>query len=252
MRILILFAAIASLANAQKRIPVWIDTDPSVAPGGHEVDDGIALLQAFASPELDIRGISVVFGNADLATASRIGIDRIVAVAGRRPGQHFRSGPSQKAPFRDLNFELDPEAFRILLASRVPLALAPWEISSGVWLNREELQAAAARNPAMGWMLPAATDWLDLWKREFGARGFNPFDALAVGVLVHRQSLKCERLSATIETAPDDTATSQPAPDKPYLLVRPSPGVQATVTYCSAADPDFKSDLLRRLGRATR
>lgn len=319
MRILILLAAIASLANAQKRIPVWIDTDPSVAPGGHEVDDGIALLQAFASPELDIRGISVVFGNADLATASRIGreiarkfgpknvavydgasgatelgweteasralatelgrtrltilalgpatnvatavrnhpdlakrIDRIVAVAGRRPGQHFRSGPSQKTPFRDLNFELDPEAFRILLASRVPLVLAPWEISSGVWLNREELQAAAARNPAMGWMLPAATDWLDLWKREFGARGFNPFDALAVGVLVHRQSLKCERLSATIETAPDDTATSQLAPDKPYLLVRPSPGVQATVTYCSAAHPDFKSDLLRRLGRATR
>lgn len=48
---------------------VWIDTDPSVRPGGHEVDDGIALVQAFHSPELDILGVSAVFGNAELATA---------------------------------------------------------------------------------------------------------------------------------------------------------------------------------------
>ncbi len=27
--------------------PVWIDTDPSAIPGGHEVDDAFALLQAF-------------------------------------------------------------------------------------------------------------------------------------------------------------------------------------------------------------
>ncbi|MCI0390199.1 MAG: hypothetical protein MOB07_15725, partial [Acidobacteria bacterium] len=44
------------------RTAVWIDTDPSVAPGGHEVDDGFALIQAFHSPELEIRGVSVVFG----------------------------------------------------------------------------------------------------------------------------------------------------------------------------------------------
>src|SRR5262245_36250987 len=45
---------------------IWIDTDPSVMPGGHEVDDGLALIQAFHSSEVLVRGISVVFGNAEL------------------------------------------------------------------------------------------------------------------------------------------------------------------------------------------
>jgi inosine-uridine nucleoside N-ribohydrolase len=50
--------------------PVWIDTDPSVQQEGvHEVDDGFALVQAFRSPELQIRGVSVVFGNAPLDQA---------------------------------------------------------------------------------------------------------------------------------------------------------------------------------------
>ena len=66
------FAGMMNCA-AQAKIPVWIDTDPSVARGGHEVDDGFALIQAFHSPELEVRGVSVVFGNAPLATAWPIG-----------------------------------------------------------------------------------------------------------------------------------------------------------------------------------
>jgi len=66
-------AAFLLTVRSQAGIAVWIDTDPSVAPGGHEVDDGLALLQAFRSPELSIRGISVVFGNAPLEEAFLIG-----------------------------------------------------------------------------------------------------------------------------------------------------------------------------------
>ena len=33
-------------------------------PGGHEPDDGVAMVQAFHSPELRVVGVSVVFGNA--------------------------------------------------------------------------------------------------------------------------------------------------------------------------------------------
>ena len=54
-------------------IPVWIDTDPSNRPGGYEVDDGFALIQAFNSPELAIRGVSLVFGNAPLDIEIPIG-----------------------------------------------------------------------------------------------------------------------------------------------------------------------------------
>ncbi|MFM9828571.1 MAG: nucleoside hydrolase [Sphingomonas sp.] len=50
------------------RIRVWIDTDPTVLPGGFEVDDGLALAQAFQSPELDVVGVSSVFGNGDIDT----------------------------------------------------------------------------------------------------------------------------------------------------------------------------------------
>ena len=40
---------------------VWMDVDPAVLRGGNEPDDGLALLQAFHSSELEIRGVSVVF-----------------------------------------------------------------------------------------------------------------------------------------------------------------------------------------------
>lgn len=48
------------------RVPVWIDTDPTVLPGGHEVDDGFAIAQAFRSPELRVIGVSSIFGNGDI------------------------------------------------------------------------------------------------------------------------------------------------------------------------------------------
>jgi pyrimidine-specific ribonucleoside hydrolase len=298
---------IASLAMASSQVQVWIDTDPSVAPGGHEIDDGIALLQAFASPEMKIRGVSIVFGNADLPTASKIGreivgkfgpsrlavydgassaselgketaasralarelkkrrltililgpatnvatvlknhpelagrINGMIAVAGRRPGQRFAAGPSQKVPFRDFNFELDSAAFQVLLDSGAPLTLAPWEISSKVWLKEPEMRSAASEG--MRWMLPSVLDWLSFWKLQFGADGFNPFDALAVGAVVDRKDLVCESMTAKIESLASDTSVG----NKPYFLVRPGTGI----TYCHDVKPGFKDDLLRRLGMA--
>ena len=48
---------------------VWIDTDPAIGIPNCDVDDGLALIQAFHSPELRIRGVSAVFGNAPLEQA---------------------------------------------------------------------------------------------------------------------------------------------------------------------------------------
>ncbi len=293
-------------------IPVWIDTDPSVAPGGHEIDDGVALLQAFNSPEIAVRGVSIVFGNADLPTADRIGreivarfgprglrvftgaagpadiameteavkalaaalrveplvvlalgpatnvaavlklhpelagrIREVVAVAGRRPGQRFTAGAPGGPAFRDFNFELDPAAFQALLDSRVKLVFAPWEISSKVWLARRDVEDLAGRSAGMKWMLPAALDWLELWKKQFGAPGFNPFDALAVGYLTDRPALECSAASMRIERGPDDTRASG---EKPYLVARLG-GQGRAVTYCHTPSQEFKSRLSRRLAR---
>lgn len=312
MRLIPWFLSTLLCASAAPRA-VWIDTDPSVAPGGHEIDDGIALLQAFHSPELAIRGVSIVFGNADLPTADRIGryivshfgpaglpvytgagsaagirrdtqatralatalrrerltilalgpatniaallklhpelaprIDEIVAVAGRRPGQRFTAGAPNGPSFRDLNFEMDPEAFQILLDANVKLTFAPWEVSSKVWLTRQDLEPLAPHNPGVAWLMPAALDWLKLWKTQFGAGGFNPFDALAVGYLLDPGDLACSTLKMRIERAPDDIAPGASAPEKPYLLVRES-GDGREVKYCHTAASAFKDHLLQRL-----
>jgi inosine-uridine nucleoside N-ribohydrolase len=289
---------------------VWIDTDPSVQRGAHEVDDGFALLQAFHSPELRIRGVSIVFGNAPLVTALPIGkeivrrygpasmpvfsgaagaqdlgtetdasraiaaalkserltilvlgpatnvatvlrnhpelarqIDRIIAVAGRRPNQRFLTGKSTR-PFRDFNFEMDPEAFQVILGSKVPLVLAPWEISSKIWMTREDLKLLVESNPATEWLTAPASDWLDFWKKSFDADGFNPFDTLAVGYAIKSKGFRCESLPAKIENLADD---GDPARNKPYLLVAKDIESKSHVDYCFDAPPGFKQDLLSRL-----
>ena len=52
-------------AEPQKVTDVWLDVDTATGIG--DVDDGLMLIQSFHSPEVKIRGISVVFGNAPTA-----------------------------------------------------------------------------------------------------------------------------------------------------------------------------------------
>lgn len=319
MCLLVIAFAGSYCTGAQTGIPVWIDTDPSVARGGHEVDDGFALIQAFHSPELKVRGVSVVFGNAPLPTAWPIGqeivdkfgpkglhaykgaasgedlgketeasealeralrkerlnilaigpvtnvatalklhpelaknVIRIVAVAGRRPGQRFVVSSSQAQAFRDFNFELDPAGFQVLLDSGVPLVLAPWEISSKVWMTREELERLGKGGPGARYLAPPAFDWLEWWHKNLGTDGFNPFDTLAVAYLTSSALLQCAKFSAEIQTAPDDVTLDAGTKTKPYLYVSNKLKSPDTVTYCYSALPRFKDDLLHRLLRKTK
>lgn len=306
---------LVSAMQAQPAISVWIDTDPSVARGGHEVDDGFALLQAFRSPEFNIVGVSVVFGNASLKEALPIGqrlmrdfgprnlvvysgaasakdlgretaasralaaalvrrrftilalgpatniatvlqrhpelasrIERIVAVAGRRPQQRFVTGTAAR-PFRDFNFELDPQAFQVLLDSGVPLVLAPWEISSKVWITADDLGEITSADASLHWVAAAAQDWLKLWKHDFAVDGFNPFDTLAVGYVLSPSSFTCQSLPVAIQTLPDDTlpAGSSPVPLKPYLVADPNARSGRSALYCSQAPAGFRRELMNRL-----
>lgn len=309
---LLLFAA--ARLEAQTKIPVWIDTDPSVERGGHEVDDGFALIQAFHSPELDIRGVSVIFGNAPLAKAWPIGkeivgrfgpqglgayrgaggsddlgkptdasealtralekgplhvlaigpvtnvatvlrlhpelaknVIEIIAVAGRRSGQHFVVGPRQTRAFRDFNFELDPDAFQVLLDSHVPIVLVPWEISSKVWIRRADLERLSMGGPDARYLFEPASDWLAWWQENIGVDGFNPFDTLAVGYLTSPTLIHCQKADAEIEYAPDDTGPAETAKTKPYLVASFDPAPSRPLLYCSEPDSQFKKDLMGRV-----
>jgi inosine-uridine nucleoside N-ribohydrolase len=305
--------------------PVWIDTDPAMGEPDRDVDDGVALIQAFHSPELDLRGVSVVFGNAPLdrglpiarrlvgdfgprglkvfsgaaaaadspveTDASRaitgalrrapmtilaLGpmtnvatvlarhrelaaqITRVIAVAGRRPGQRFTTGTTNHQGHRDFNFELDPRAFQVLLDSKVDVVLAPFEISAKIWIENSDLdRLAASKSAAARAIVAPARAWLSLWNRLFGVNGFNPFDTLAVAYAVSPEGFSCESLSARIDTLADDVTEpgvqGVKVDTKPYLLVsRDVAGAAAHVTYCYTAPADFKADLLTRLTRADR
>ncbi len=231
------------------RLPVWIDTDPTVLPGGHEVDDGFAIGLAFRSPELHVVGVSSIFGNGDIdcchasaqemvaafgpidmpvhrgaampgemrsTPAARALVDAarrtvqpgltilalgpltniaaaltlapdiaaqiasIIWVAGRLPGQAFRASAQQAEAFADLNFEQDVAAARLVLASAVPMALTSWTVCSKVHLGRAEVARLATADPACHALHGPASDWLDLWRDQFGLDYFMPFDTLAV------------------------------------------------------------------------
>ena len=316
-------AAVLTMAPAAPaRVSVWIDTDPALGEPERDVDDGLALVQAFHSPELDVRGVSVVFGNAPLdrglpiarrlirafgpprlrafrgaASAAEARVEteasralaaalrttpltilalgpatnvataltkhpelaqrvtRIIAVAGRRPGQRFTTGTSNARGHRDFNFELDPHSFQALLDSKVEMVLAPFEISSKIWLTGSDLDRLAASSAAASRaIVPPARAWLSLWTRLFGVDGFNPFDTLAIAYAISSEGFACETLPARIETLPDDV--TEPGVQgvkvarKPYLLAsKDLSGVAARVTYCSTAPSTFKDDLLTRLSR---
>ncbi len=284
---------------------VWIDTDPAVGLPRADVDDGLALVQAFHSPELAVRGIGVVFGNAPLADAMPIAVEiarrfgppglgvhagaasadmlgadspavaalaaalqsepltvlalgpltnvatlllrhpalaprirEIVCVAGRRPGQAFRSTPRQPTPFPDLNFECDPAAMAVLLRSAVPVVLAPWEVSSHVWIGAAELDAMTAAGGAAAWLAARSRDWLAFWERELHAPGFNPFDTLAVAWAIDRALIEHMEADAAVETSRRG----------PELVVRPPAGGRRVVYGVRPRD-GFLPSLMARLTR---
>jgi len=313
-------AADVADAPATAPLPVWIDADVAAGVPRRDIDDAVALVQAFGSPELAIRGVSVVFGNTSLELAVPIArevvssfgpaglevhagaagpeqrgtptdgstaliaaleaepltllvlgpatnvatvlelrpdlaprIVELVAVAGRRPGQRFTTGTTNPRGHRDFNFEQDAEAFATILAHDVPLTLAPWEISSTVWITDTELSRWAAGGPAGAWLAAAAPSWIGLWKEEFEVDGFNPFDTLAVAVVTSPDLIDCERLPVHVVRGPNDvtaeaTQGSAAVETKPYLVVNSTAATARLARYCHTAAPAFLEDLMRRLG----
>lgn len=314
---LALTIAVALPARGEvKTTDVWLDVD--TATGITDVDDGLMLIQCFHSPELNVRGVSVVFGNTTLkravpiaekivarfgprgltvspgaASAKDLGretpaasaiaaalrerpltilavgpvtnigtlvklhpelhsrIERIVMVAARRAGQRFVGGEKQRLPHRDFNFELDPTAMQVILDTRIPLVFAPWEVSSKLWINREDLAALARTGGSGQWIAETSAYWISLWEARITSRGFNPFDTLAAAWVTHPQWIKAIRVEAHIEQAPDDRVAVDRGGDakmKPYLVVRPCDAEGSReILYCYEPKPELKPMLLKRL-----
>lgn len=318
LHVLVHLANATEPTKSDRPIDVWLDVDTATGLG--DVDDGLMVIQAFHSPEVNVRGISVVFGNTTLeravpiareiverfgptglkvhggaASAEELGketdatralaaaleerpltilavgpvtnigtllkrhpelaarIERLIMVAARRPGQRFVSSETQKVPHRDFNFELDPAAMQVILNTDIPLVFAPWEVSSHVWIGREELSQLRSAGDTGKWIAETSEYWIALWERDITKRGFNPFDTLALGWVTHPHLIHAMPVTVQIVQAEDDRATPEElkaGKKKPYLHVQPLVVGQSSarsVIYCHTPRPEFTPLLLERL-----
>lgn len=303
-------------SNASK-LPIWIDTDPACGQSStDDVDDCWALMMALRSPELDIRGISTVFGNtkgettfqtarqlvqhfgstaqsnrtsppiydgshfkgnsewkssqASEAIASTLirekltliaqgpltniatvivnhpnlvkNIERIIMVGGRRPGSLFHPGQQWWFHFRDFNIAQDPPAAKIVLNSKIPLVLTPFELATKVTITRSDLEQLAAGDEAARWLVEVSQAWMSFWEDKLHKKGFHPFDAIAVGYVTMPDLFDCEISPARIGFS---------------LFLEPfgwgrdlevSQNIKGSqVYYCSDVNQRFKDRLIERL-----
>ncbi len=302
------------------REAVWLDVDTAMGPVSdrpRDVDDGLTIVQALATPELRVAGISAVFGNAPLpaavsntrrivdrfaspavpvyagaASAADLGretaatralaeglereplsvlalgpvttvatvvarrpelrrrIRQIVLVAARRPGFDFHPVGRPELKFPDANFEKDVPAMRLLLDAGIPLVFAGYEASSDVWLTRAHLDAVAGRGANGAWIRDQSLAWLERWEGVLKLRGFNPFDTLAVGWIVHPEWFTSIRADAHITDGPDDRVGDGPAASratKAYLVCEPAADADASHVYLTSTAAAFLPWLIERL-----
>lgn len=179
-------------------------------------------------------------------------IEELVAMAGSRtsPEELFLVGPQQIKPFIALNFEADVEAWRIILESNVPITFIPFCCSHKIWLTEEDAKEVGTGADTGQFLQPYMTRWTHQWQRQWGAPGFNPFDALAAGYLLVPDMFSVEVLPVSIKHCHnhDEPQILDKLPlKKDYLLVSNDFVGCRRVQWCSDVNQEFRSYLLRLL-----
>lgn len=262
-------ASMANLIDAcgSFSCPVAAGASECLANAGPSPSRAAELIKEFCRTEphrnKKIIGIGPVTNIAtalELYPEIKASIEEIILVAGRRPGQRFLTGDHKNA-HPDLNFERDPEAMQMLIDSGISLTLAPFEVSSKVWITSsflEKLEEASADSKQAAYLSSPLKNWLALWQEIFSTptcsiTGFNPFDCLAVAWLTDRDLLSWTDVALAIEE--DDYDTTDEAVQgtgsghKQYLHVRQSQEPEENIhRYIHDVDQEeFLKRLLERL-----
>lgn len=155
-------------------------------------------------------------------------IEKVIMVAGRRPGHRFLTG-NYPLSHPDLNFEKDPAAVNVLLETKLPIVFAPFELSSKIWITESILDRIKQTGTELGkYLYSACMPWLEMWRSRFSTElfpvvGFNPFDCLAIACVTDSDILTTERAEAVIEEcaydATDWKVQGTGVVPKPYLHV---------------------------------
>jgi pyrimidine-specific ribonucleoside hydrolase len=170
-------------------------------------------------------------------------IEEVVLVAGRgKHTDHFEIGNKGRRA-QDLNFDLDNNAFRIMFEHHLNIVLCPFEVSSKVWVKKEDLESLEKGDKCNQWLAEVSQNWLAQWN-YLGAEGFNPFDVLASHYLIDADSIVAEKRNAHLEIHQDDTVgENDKTIFKQYLICDGSPGFP--VTYCHNVADDFHEKLMK-------
>lgn len=174
-------------------------------------------------------------------------IERMTYCAGRKPDMHFSPG-NNRFRFNDYNFELDPEATRVVLRSGVPLLLAGYDCSDELFLAKEDfIHLKKSEHEGNRWLFRKLKSWHWLWRSFIGSpKGFIPFDCATYGALFHPEEFSIQAQKAWIGSAPDDTERGKNVPQKPYLFAGAEKDARE-VSYCDEVKSAFKIRLLRVL-----
>lgn len=169
-------------------------------------------------------------------------IEEVVLVAGRRKATDYFAIGTKGARARDLNFDLDNDAFRIMFEADVAVTLCPFEISSKVWITDSHLETLSKKSEGSRWIANHSIAWLEQWKKA-GADGFNPFDVLASHYIIAPEDIISEPLSARLEINENDTIIeNNRTVFKNYLLCDES-GTYP-VTYCYDVVANYHEKLI--------
>ncbi|CAA9241987.1 MAG: hypothetical protein AVDCRST_MAG42-1749 [uncultured Chthoniobacterales bacterium] len=283
-RVAVVFVFTLWLCATAGATNVWIDTDPSIGAPYREVDDAFALVLAFHSPELRIRGLSTTYGNAGLKRTTQVArelvgqfggaaglreadvhpgarsrrdrsnssaanealaaalrkqtltyialgpltnlasflaqhpelasrIQRVVIVGGRSPGTVFAFGPTGALQIHDANVVKDPEAVRAVLASKVPVTLAPVEASSRLVLTKEQRLELREASPAARFLYRKSRLWIWFWTAVVQHGGGPLFDGLAMVGVARPEFVAAERRHAWVRATGELVATPRRSRD---------------------------------------
>ncbi len=230
-----------------RTIPVYRGSD-TLRDAGHETAASRAMAAALRNERMPILAIgpltnvaTVLKNHPELAKQ----IESVIVCAGRTPGLPFRPG-LEKLTVGDYNFEMDPNAFRILFDSGVKVVLSGYECSVYTFLGRTDLAFLARGSVGDQWLSKTLRPWQLLNKTLFGVDGFVPWDTTPLGYLTHPTYFKYyENIPVRINTRKTDTGGDG---RKPYLEV--SYDYKDTpwrATYAYKTLPGFEEAVLESL-----
>ncbi len=159
--VVLLVGCLGLMGAAFAETEVWLDVDVAAGIPQRDVDDALAMIQAFHSPSLVVRGVSAVYGNAPLKDG--LPIAREVAETFGPAGMVVHAGAAGPEELGETNDAVEAMAAALRSGPMTILALGPLtNVGSLLRLHAdledriEAIVIVAARRPGQRFTYPEA------------------------------------------------------------------------------------------------